>query len=984
VRFCVFFFIVLAVPLVLSGTASSPSILSATTKICVDPATTTGYFADVFSVGINITDVSNMWSWNFTMYYSKTLLHLQDVEYEWLHPMCWNSYNDSESVEQDYNATHGRLILGMFATSGSGFNGSITIAYVYFNVTTAIGSCSLDIQNSVIKDKSGSQISHDEHDGTFQTGKYTKVVFRFLGVDSGDSGQFRASQELIENLTRFLNWQNTTWGRYNYTSYVHLLSNAYWEAGSLPYYVGLATKANLVSEVQQFLGVTGPGEDNLLTVRIFCFAGDAYHSPPAICLEYLGGDNHASMNDTELDETLTSTPDLANSHCTVAIFDCCYAGAFLNGTHPGRVTLASNQWNETGYAWKGNGPPPGPGYWSFFIGNENAEFGNNTAYGPLGIIGGLFNGDDLFKDGWRSASELCIFAEDTVLGYSTGEEQRTNGGTTVMHARHFFGVACGQVPIVMFNVYKNVLPCPGYLLSANDFSCNGVPLGVGQESPSPWGMQGKSPSRLSYSHSLGPAHLGLLWNRSSLSPIRSSAAISDQSIVIVGADNGSLYAFDLRTGETIWEFDSGAPVGSSPALSDGLVFFGTNSGEVYALDEATGLVRWSFESALPGSSIVSSPAVWNGTVFVGSYGGGGGGGCLYAMDEFGGYQVWNYSTAAGIVSSPAVSDGMVFVGDEEGWLYAFNATDGTREPGWPYPVSYGYPIVSSPAVAEPMVYVTSTNKSVCALNYMLPTPTVMWSFPTNSSITSSPAVDEARNLVIVGSEDGYVYALDRMVGPLPNGSALWKTYVGIIEWSSAAISSNGLIYVGTASGFFYCLNETFGGYVWNCSTSGPIRSSPALTDEHALVSSLDGTLYCFGPEFPYHDVAVLGVTVSPSYVNEGDNVTVEYSIRNLGNRIETFNVTVGHDNASTIWAPPLYLEPVPFDTETLTLQPGQTVNLECEWCTAGKAAGTYRITVVAPVGYDGDTENNAYVSDPVQITTVGAGSGGGGHIPLMK
>jgi hypothetical protein len=74
-------------------------------------------------------------------------------------------------------------------------------------------------------------------------------------VESGDDEDFRSGQQLIQNLTRFLNWQNVTWGKYNYTSYIHLLSIAS-NAQSLPYYVGQPTKANVKSEAQNFLGVT--------------------------------------------------------------------------------------------------------------------------------------------------------------------------------------------------------------------------------------------------------------------------------------------------------------------------------------------------------------------------------------------------------------------------------------------------------------------------------------------------------------------------------------------------------------------------------------------------------------------------------------------------------------------------------------------------------------------------------------------------------
>jgi outer membrane protein assembly factor BamB len=988
-RFGVLLLIALVVPLVFSNTATDAPIILGTTKICVDPTIKTNHVGYIFSVDINVTEVTNMWTWNFTLYYSRALLYCKYAQN--FSASSWVSCTAiGPTIEQSYNTSHGRVRAYMSATSGSVFNGSMIIATIYFNVTAVTGTCALDIRDSMIKDKSGSSITHDEYDGTFQTGQYTKVAFRFLGVESGDNENFCSAQQLAQNLTRFLNWQNVTWGKYNYTSYVHLLSNAS-NAQSSPYYVGQATKANVISEAQNFLGATGPGENNSLTVRIFCFVdhGTKYYADvnhtavPALQLEKYeipekpGSYAHSLLNDTQLNETLNSG-DLVSSNCVLALIDCCYAGSFLNKTQSGRVVLTCCKYDEKSWGWQGQSSPP-PGYWSDFMGNENAQFGNYTVYGPLGIIGGLFNADDTNYDNWRSAGEIFNFANKTTIEYTTGEKQRS-GSTEIQHPQSFYGVISGGIPIVMHDKYSSLLklwmPWGENYMEPAEFPYNAMPIPKGTFLGPivQWGMLGSCPSRTSYSPSKGPAQPGLLWSRSPLSPIRSSAAISAK-IVILGSENGTLYAFDLQTGENVWQFDCGASVKSSPAVADGMVFFGTDSGRVYALDEGTGMVRWSYQTMPSEGPIVSSPGVCNGTVFICSSGGGGGG-CLYALNEVGGYQIWNFSTGAGIESSPAVSNSMVFIGSANGMVYALNMTDGALR--WGYPILPISPIVSTAAVSEQMVYVTSMNGRVYALDLL---GHYQWDFATGGPITSSPALDKASNLVLVGSQDGYLYALDRMTGGLP----VWKRYIGIMDRSSPAISSDGLIYVGTTNNLFYCINETSSDVVWGYSTPGPVYSSPALTDEHAVVSSYDGTLCCFGREFPYHDVAVLGVNVSHSSVRLGANVTVEYVITNLGNRIEVFNVTVAHDNASAIWTPPLYEEPVPFHTEALTLQPGQTVNLTCEWCTLGRAPGSYRIVVIVPsIEYDNDQSSNAYVTEPIEITTGGSGGGGGGRVPYVR
>lgn len=972
------FVFIITLPLIFPNVSLSNFTPSSTTTVCVDPPVTTNYVGCVFSVDVNITNVNLMWSYDFYFYYSNALLYCKYVEV--YAAASWQFVTQvAPSIEQNYNSSHGRVHASKCAISGSEFNGSMTIAKIYFNVTKVTGSCSLDIEDSVIQDKNGNMISHEENDGTFQTGQYTKAVFRFLGVESGDDEEFRSSQQLIQNLTRFLNWQNVTWGKYNYTSYIHLLSNAS-NAASLPYYVGEPTKTNVKNEIQNFLGATGPGEDNSLTVRIFHFCdhgGKLVTSDPkyipGLQLEkyYVPGAGwvHRWLTDSELNETLNSG-DLKNSNCTVVILDCCYAGGFINKTaRTGRVILTACKWEETSWGWQGQSLPP-PGYWSWFTGNQNAQFGNYTVYGPLGIIGGLLNAGDKNCDNWRSAGEVFDFANRTIVEYSTGENKRF--GSNVFHPQKSYGVVGGGVPIVMYSryqTYRGLWPWGESIKTITGFPYNAWNLTLdGVLPPSRWRMLGNGPSRISYSPSFGPSQSSLLWTRPFSVSIRSSAAI-DQ-LILLGLGNGTLCAIDVATGETVWSFDSGASMTySSPAVEDGMVFFGTDLERVYALDECTGLVRWVY-NGLAGEKFYSSPAVSNGTVFIGSSLG-----RLLALNETTGEHVWSFTTGDLIASPPSVAKGMVYVGSSDGAIYALNMSDGSFK--WSYP-TYS-PIVSAPAVAEPIVYVTSTSGRIYALDQFF--GYYLWDFPTSSPILSSPAVDEAKNLVIVGSQDGHVYALDRMTGGLP----VWSRYVGAIERSSPAISGNGLIYIGTtANRLVYCLNETTGAVVWSYPVSGPIYASAALTDEHVVISSYDGTLYCFGPEFPYHDVAASSLEVSSTTVTLGQKITISYNLTNFGNRIETFNVTIAY-TTTDIWTPPQYLEPVSIHTETITLQPGQTINLTYEWDTTGKTPGKYTIVVVIPsIEYDSNTTNNGRGSETITIQSPDTGVGDGSKIPVLE
>ncbi|MGH9280748.1 MAG: PQQ-binding-like beta-propeller repeat protein, partial [Acidimicrobiales bacterium] len=65
----------------------------------------------------------------------------------------------------------------------------------------------------------------------------------------------------------------------------------------------------------------------------------------------------------------------------------------------------------------------------------------------------------------------------------------------------------------------------------------------------------------------------------------------------------------------VWAAPTGDQVSSSPAVANGTVYVGSDDTRLYAMNAATGQILWS---TITGGSVRSSPAVANGTVYVGS------------------------------------------------------------------------------------------------------------------------------------------------------------------------------------------------------------------------------------------------------------------------------------------------------------------------------------------------------------------------------
>ncbi|TML99286.1 MAG: PQQ-like beta-propeller repeat protein, partial [Actinobacteria bacterium] len=95
--------------------------------------------------------------------------------------------------------------------------------------------------------------------------------------------------------------------------------------------------------------------------------------------------------------------------------------------------------------------------------------------------------------------------------------------------------------------------------------------------------------------------------------LASSPAVVGDELVVHGMD-GHVWVFDRHNGRLLWHLMIGAPIESSPLIWHGLDFFGSWNGNVYALDLATHRVRWVYHS---GYKITSSASRRGGTIYIG-------------------------------------------------------------------------------------------------------------------------------------------------------------------------------------------------------------------------------------------------------------------------------------------------------------------------------------------------------------------------------
>jgi len=286
----------------------------------------------------------------------------------------------------------------------------------------------------------------------------------------------------------------------------------------------------------------------------------------------------------------------------------------------------------------------------------------------------------------------------------------------------------------------------------------------------------------------------------------------------------SPYSTADNNGAELWKFkadnwiEDGAVIGN-----DGEIYFGDTAGNFYALN-SDGSLKWKYKTA---GSITSSPALADdGTIYIGSWDH-----FLHALYPNGTLK-WKFVVGAfaSIIGDPTVAeDGTIYVGstgltngtEEIGRIFAVHP-DGTKK--WMYQT--GYKVSSSPAIADDgTVYIGSGDMYLYAMN---PDGSLQWRFKTGHYIKGPPSIADD-GTIYVGSYDDYLYALN------PDGTVKWKCKVGYGTETNPSIGPDGTIYVG-------------GGNLWAINPDGTLKWTFDLDEDEKIFQSSpaissDGIIY---------------------------------------------------------------------------------------------------------------------------------------------
>ncbi len=311
---------------------------------------------------------------------------------------------------------------------------------------------------------------------------------------------------------------------------------------------------------------------------------------------------------------------------------------------------------------------------------------------------------------------------------------------------------------------------------------------------------------------------------SDLNQSTTGVAVVD-GVVYFGAMNGSIRAVDLETGEIRWTAAlSDVPFRGIPAVADGTLYLMDGLQVLYAVDTADGSLRWSFDTETGewkgaySQSLVPSPVVSNGTVYLGNWNG-----VVYAIDAETGTEVWKSTPSSAFAGAPAVADGRVFVVDRSGNVRGFDAATGAEL----WTRSMGSSVTASIAIADGVAYLKPYDR-VVAVDPA--TGDTLWegSLPSgDGSADSGLAVDDG--VVVLGTQwNVFGIATDG------TGQILWQQdiFYGGAVLKAPPVIADGIVYVVCPSAGI-CLYDLHTG-----AALGTFRTDPHVTTTPAVVDGM--------------------------------------------------------------------------------------------------------------------------------------------------
>ncbi len=235
--------------------------------------------------------------------------------------------------------------------------------------------------------------------------------------------------------------------------------------------------------------------------------------------------------------------------------------------------------------------------------------------------------------------------------------------------------------------------------------------------------------------------------------------------------DGRIYV-GAYSGEVVWistdgssrsnsSFEAAGDIVGSIVIAGETLYFGSSGGTLYALDLNLN-EKWRFETK---GEIWSTPVVADNVVYIASadhY--------LYAIHAESGNEIWRFETKAAIMSTPLLANGRVYIGGCDRKFYDIEAAreeervaarDGamptTRQADRVFGGASNW-FCTQALAYDGEIWVGSLDHSIYVLN--AGTLELVTEIETGGMVYAPPVLFPREGLVVVGSQDGKIYAIN--------------------------------------------------------------------------------------------------------------------------------------------------------------------------------------------------------------------------------
>ncbi len=322
-----------------------------------------------------------------------------------------------------------------------------------------------------------------------------------------------------------------------------------------------------------------------------------------------------------------------------------------------------------------------------------------------------------------------------------------------------------------------------------------------------------------------------------------SSPVLVEGVIYIGSMDGYVYALNAATGNEIWKYNTSSKVSASATIHNDILYIGDENGffhAIYTKGENAGTRKWRIRQTAQGKVTNTASVVYN-TVFASWTG--------WANEsratgfDLNGNEVWRFRTSR-VNGGPAAMAIDTFTFYQPASDNLFIAGDlATEIRKWKGMGIHGYnctPIANEKSILyadEFEIYKASRS-----------TGSRQWAFRngnnTDKNQLSSPAVgtvtidSQDKDITVFAQLSGDIWGLD-----LGTGNEIWHNTDAAGAYESSPSLANNVVYIGNNDGFLYAIDAEDGTKIWDFNTGDVVFSTPLPDDGTVFVGSDDGKVY---------------------------------------------------------------------------------------------------------------------------------------------